>query len=123
DQSIRHLHAKEFFMSEITMNDLLSQEVKRDPHTFYAHLRSKEPLYYIEELDTWLVTTYEDALFVLKDPRFTKDNRKIVQPENKQEAFSMRTMLMVDPPDHTRLRSLVSKAFTPRMIEQLRPRI
>jgi cytochrome P450 len=115
-------------MAEITMNDLLSQETKRDPHTFYAQLRSTEPLSYVEGLNAWVVTTYEDALFVLKDPRFTKDSRKIVQPGNGQSsaqgmAAGMRTMLMVDPPDHTRLRALVSKAFTPRMIEQLRPRI
>jgi cytochrome P450 len=113
---------RSFSMSEITMNDLLSQETKRDPHSFYAHLRSTEPLFYIEGMDTWMVTNYEDALFVLKDPRFTKDNRKI-QPVDPQADFSLRMMLMVDPPDHTRLRSLVSKAFTPRMIEQLRPRI
>ncbi|MBV9229014.1 MAG: cytochrome P450 [Chloroflexi bacterium] len=115
-------------MAEITMNDLLSQEIRRDPHRFYAQLRSTEPLFYVEGLDAWVLTSYEDALFVLKDPRFTKDNRKIVQPEDEQSAFQgmasgMRTMLMVDPPDHTRLRALVSKAFTPRMIEQLRPRI
>lgn len=115
-------------MAEITMNDFLSQETKRDPHTFYAQLRSTEPLSYVEGLNAWVVTTYEDALFVLKDPRFTKDSRKIVQPGQEQGSvqemtFHMRNMLMVDPPDHTRLRALVSKAFTPRMIEQLRPRI
>lgn len=116
-------------MTEITINDLLSQETKRDPHTFYAQLRSMEPLYYVEGLNAWVVTTYEDALFVLKDPRFTKDNRKIAQPGNGQDSLQdeaygkLRFMLMTDPPDHTRLRSLVSKAFTPRTIEQLRPRI
>lgn len=115
-------------MAEITMNDFLSQETKRDPHTFYAQLRSTEPLFYVEGLNAWVLTTYEDALFVLKNPRFTKDSRKIVRPGSEQSsaqemAFRMRTMLMVDPPDHTRLRALVSKAFTPPMIEQLRPRI
>ncbi|GHO96338.1 cytochrome P450 [Reticulibacter mediterranei] len=106
-------------MTEITMNDLLSQENKRDPHTFFAHLRSTEPIFYVEEMNSWVLTTYEDALLLLKDPRFTKDNRKVAQGGDG----GMRTLLQVDPPDHTRLRSLVSKAFTPRMIEQLRPRI
>ncbi|HLZ55336.1 MAG TPA: cytochrome P450 [Ktedonosporobacter sp.] len=115
-------------MTEITTNDFLSQETKRNPHTFYAHLRETEPLFYVEGLNAWVVTTYEDALFVLKDPRFTKDRRKIAGPGNEKSsveemASQMRNMLMVDPPDHTRLRALVSKAFTPRMIEQLRPRI
>jgi cytochrome P450 len=112
-------------MTDVTMNDLLSQETKRDPHTFFAHLRSTEPIFYVEEMHAWMVTTYEDALFVLKDPRFIKDYRKIAQPdETAQDAFeNLRSLLQVDPPDHTRLRSLVSKVFTPRMIEQLRPRI
>lgn len=112
-------------MTDVTMNDLLSQETKRDPHTFFAHLRSTEPIFYVEEMNTWVLTTYEDALLLLKDPRFTKDNRKIVQFNNLAQGVDggLRTLLQVDPPDHTRLRSLVSKAFTPRMIEQLRPRI
>src|SRR5438132_14352978 len=100
-------------MAEITMNDLLAQETKRNPHTFYARLRSTEQLYYVEGLNAWVLTTYEDALFLLKDPRFTKDHRKIVQPENGESsgqeiASHMRNMLMVDPPDHTRLLALVS---------------
>lgn len=117
-------------MAEFTMNDIVSQETKRDPQSFYGPLRSSsEPLAYIEGLNAWLLTTYEDTLWLLKDPRFTKDIRKVSQmnrgmdPRMESMASQMRTMLMVDPPDHTRLRSLVSKAFTPRMIEQMRPRI
>jgi cytochrome P450 PksS len=111
------------------MDDILSQEVKRNPHVFYTQLRSAEPLVYVEGMNAWLLTTYEDALWLLKDPRFTKDLRRVSPPDGKanplheQLAARMRNMLMTDPPDHTRLRSLVSKAFTPRMIEQLRPRI
>lgn len=106
------------------INTLLSQETKRDPHTFYAQLRSMEPVVYMEELNAWLVTTYEDAMFVLKDPRFIKDAQKVELPADREEmSQGLRAMLMVDPPDHTRLRALVSKAFTPRMIENLRPRI
>lgn len=115
-------------MAEITLETFISQEFKRDPHTFYAHLRSTEPVFYVEGLNAWILTNYEDALWLLKDPRFTKDSRKIAQEGTMSEgamelASQMRNMLMVDPPDHTRLRSLVSKAFTPRMIEQMRPRI
>ncbi|HTK11424.1 MAG TPA: cytochrome P450 [Ktedonobacteraceae bacterium] len=116
-------------MAEITMNNLLAQETIRNPHAFYAQLRTETPLYYVEEMNAWVLTTYEDALWLLKDPRFTKDSRKITPPEGEQNprmeemAAHMRNMLMTDPPDHTRLRSLVSKAFTPRMIELLRPRI
>jgi cytochrome P450 len=112
-------------MTDITMDDLLSQETKRDPHTFFAHLRSTEPIFYVEEMQAWMVTTYEDALFVLKDPRFTKDYRTIAQPDEISQRLggNLRMLLQLDPPDHTRIRSLVSNVFTPRMIEQLRPRI
>lgn len=112
-------------MTNIAMNDFLSQETRRNPHAFYEPLRSTEPLLYVEGLNAWVLTTYEDALWLLKDPRFIKDAQKVFSLEGRQQemASRMRNMLMVDPPDHTRLRSLVSKAFTPRMIEQLRPRI
>lgn len=114
-------------MTQIKLHDFLSQETKRNPHVFYAQLRSVEPLHYVEEMNAWLTTTYEDALFVLKDPRFTKDRRKVLPPQQEEHhALSesiFQNMLSVDPPDHSRLRRLVSKAFTPRMIEQLRPRI
>lgn len=115
-------------MTDITMNDLIAQETKRHPHAFYAQLRVTEPLTYVKGLNAWVLTTYEDALWLLKDPRFTKDSRKIAHLKDEQQRYeeiaaTMRNMLMTDPPDHTRLRSLVSRAFTPRMIEQLRPRI
>jgi cytochrome P450 len=111
-------------MDNLMINDFMSQAVKRDPHTFYAQLRATEPLFYVEEMGAWVLTRYEDALLILKDPRFIKDPLKLVQSESGPDHLSeMRMMLMTDPPDHTRLRGLVSKAFTPRMIEQLRPRI
>ncbi|MGH2506958.1 MAG: cytochrome P450 [Ktedonobacteraceae bacterium] len=73
------------------------------------------------------MTTYEDALWLFKDPRFTKDRNKLPELEEQRDeswgTFTMRNLLMVDPPDHSRLRSLVSKAFTPRMIEHLRQQI
>lgn len=114
-------------MTEMTLSDLLAQETKSNPHAFYSQLRSTEPIIYVEGLDAWLLTTYEDALWLFKDPRFTKDRRKFPELEAQQDeswgTFAMRNLLMVDPPDHTRLRRLVSKAFTPRMIEHLRPQI
>lgn len=114
-------------MAELTMSDLLTHEAKSTPHVFYARLRSTEPLIYIEGLDAWLLTTYEDALWLFKDSRFTKDRRKLSPSEEQRDetwgTFDLRTLLMVDPPDHTRLRRLVSKAFTPRMIEHQRSHI
>ncbi|GCE07548.1 cytochrome P450 family protein [Dictyobacter aurantiacus] len=124
--------------THISMHDLLAQETKRDSQAFYARLRAQAPLIYVESLlgtqGAWIVTSYDDALSILKDTRFTRDAQKIVPTYNKQLPDTekeevtrfitwRRDMLSVDPPDHTRLRGLVSKVFTPRMIEQLRPRI
>lgn len=119
---------------KITVSDLLTPETKRNPSAFYAHLRAQEPLTYVDDFlgmgKAWIVTNYDDAIALLKDPRFTKDRRKVLSAGDEQTSIPespflalMQNMLMVDPPNHTRLRSLVSKAFTPRMIEQLRPRI
>ena len=125
-------------MQQITISDLAAQETKRDPIAFYAHLREQGPLTYLANFSelggAWIATNYDDVITILKDPRFIRDRQKLLAPEHGQGSpaqgtFVQRTfawrrdMLMVDPPDHTRLRSLVSKVFTPRMIEHLRPRI
>ena len=124
-------------MAQITLADLLSQDTKRDPIAFHTHVREQGPLVHMTGMpgtnDAWLVTNYDDAIAVLKDPRFIKDVQKLpdrgLDPDSKNADIIRqflqwrRDMLTVDPPDHTRLRGLVSKAFTPRMIEQLHPRI
>ncbi len=92
------------------------------------------PLYRFEMSNgkhAWMVTRYDDALAIIKDPRIVKDIRRVLPPESESNGVSGSDvlsmlrfhMLSSDPPDHTRLRRLVSKVFTPRMIEQLRPRI
>ena len=79
----------------------------------------------------WLVTRYEDVLGILKDERIVKDRLNALSSEENAKTPWLpdvfkpltRNMLDVDEPDHTRLRALVRKAFTPRLIEQLRGRI
>ena len=73
--------------------------------------------------DGWLVSRYADVLSVLKDPRLAKDPRSAsgTAKEPWVPGFLkplQRNMLDLDPPDHTRLRGLVHKAFTPRLVEQ-----
>ena len=78
-----------------------------------------------------LVTRYDDVVAVLKDDRFSKDRFSGLIPElvGKQPWMPAmfrplaRNMLDLDPPDHTRLRAVVQSAFTPRIVEQMRPRI
>ena len=112
-------------MTQISASDLFAQQNNLDPYTFYQRLREQGPLFsvanYMGTGRAWIATNYEDAIAILKDPRLIK-NKPVSQQETRMSIFR-RNMLMVDPPDHTRLRSLVSKGFTPRMIEQLRPRI
>ncbi|MEU6599711.1 cytochrome P450 family protein [Streptomyces flaveolus] len=103
-----------------------------DPFPLYRRLREEGPVrraIIAGGLDAWLVTRYEDGLAALSDPRLSSDVRdasdpRLVEqlPEFERESM-MSTMLRSDPPDHTRLRRLVSKAFTARRIAELRPRI
>ena len=110
----------------VHLHELNSQETKRHPQVFFGQLREGRGPYFVEGLNAWVTTSYEDALFVLRDPRLTKDRRKLEAARDKvlaEQALEYPHLLLVDPPDHSRLRRLVSKAFTPKMIEQLRPRI
>jgi cytochrome P450 len=107
-------------------------EFRMDPYAAYHALRSSEPVYFSPMLRGWVLTRYADIAAVLQDPRFSTDRqqanifRSLGLLRSLQPDFSLaitRNLLMLDPPDHTRLRRLVSKAFTPRVIEGLRPRI
>ncbi|MCM2998269.1 cytochrome P450 [Paenibacillus cellulositrophicus] len=126
-------------MKDITSSDLVAPETMRDFNAFYQKLvHRQERLCRLDDFfgmgEAWIAFRYEDVSAILKDPRFLSDRRKFPsQQQSSPEKSSvnellewfknMPNMLMVDPPDHTRLRRLVSKAFTPRMIEDLRPRI
>lgn len=105
-----------------------------DPHAYYARLRETAPVQRSALPDgqtVWVLTRYADVEAAFADPRLVKDPRNALTPEQlarmpvRPEAtrYSRTNMLSRDPPDHTRLRRLVLKAFTPRMVEQLRPRI
>lgn len=129
-------------MEKITGNDFASPETMRDFLAFYKRLAGQqEPLYRLEDFfgrgPAWVAFRHEDVVAILKDPRFVKDMRKLSPPQDQREPSQenasvnkflewtkkMPNMLTVDPPDHTRLRRLASKAFTPHTIEGLRPRI
>ncbi|MBP2326310.1 cytochrome P450 [Kibdelosporangium banguiense] len=77
----------------------------------------------------WLITGYEEARAALTDPRFSRDDRKAPEwlhqhaEQHRIDSSLGRNMLDCDPPEHTRLRQVVKKAFTPRRIEALRPRV
>ena len=96
-----------------------SATILSDPYGVYQELRRKDPVHRMRLIDAWALTRYRDVDAVLRDhARFSNEVLTGVV-----ERTGVVSMLDRDPPDHTRLRSLVSQAFTPRAIERLRPRI
>ncbi|GLW90884.1 cytochrome P450 family protein [Actinokineospora globicatena] len=114
----------------------ISADFFQDPHRVYADLRRTGPVRRVvlpRGVRGWLVTRYADAKAVLSDPRISKDyvqagvllerNREPDSPRPEFGQDLQAHMLNTDPPDHTRLRKLVNKAFTVRGVGHLRPRI
>jgi len=118
----------------VSIAELLKDpEIRADPYPTYARLRETGPL--VPTIyGTLIVTRHADAFTVLRDARFSSNARHQAGHEqfvemarqlglaDLQDLFE-RVMLFADPPDHTRLRRIVSKAFTPRTVEDMRPRI
>ncbi len=116
--------------------NLASPQVKANPFPFYAQLRAETPVYRMTlnrpaNDPLWIITRYQDVASVLKDERFVKDLRNALPPDQKPKTnwrpnffyIMDNNMLAMDAPDHTRLRALVHKVFTPARIEQMRLRL
>ncbi len=99
--------------------------VMADPYPYYRLMRERDPVHWNGAIRTWFLTRHADVSQLLRDDRFSADRTQSERyiPPPPERARAARSMLVVDPPDHTRLRNLVNNAFTPRMVEQLRPRI
>src|SRR4030088_452521 len=106
-------------IADVPNNHPLLVQFREDPYPLYRYLHAAAPVQWNDVLGAWTLVRYADVVEALTDARFSAD-RNIDPFEGYTVAKSM---LVSDPPDHTRLRGLVQKAFTPRMIEQLRPRI
>ncbi|MGZ3617177.1 MAG: cytochrome P450 family protein [Ktedonobacteraceae bacterium] len=119
-----------------TQVDVTSANFKTNPFPFYAQLRAEAPVFPVTismptKQRAWLITRYSDVQDVLKDARFDKNPRNAMSPEQLKKRPWIppmfkpleQNMLDLDSPDHTRLRALVHKAFTPRLIEQMRDEI
>jgi cytochrome P450 len=106
---------------------LVPPEEWGDPHPHYHRMRAATPILSVPEWDEYVFTRWEDCERILRDPTMSADpSRRRLQVPFMDFGEGMErpsTMLMMDPPDHTRLRKLVSKAFTPRTVEQLRPHV
>jgi cytochrome P450 len=102
----------------------------QDPLAYFARMRAEGPVTPVAAPGggrTWMVTRYTDVRAALADPRLHKDwAGKLAGPDwvpDEAGGFLSAHLLNADPPDHTRLRKLVTKAFTPRRVAELRPRI
>jgi cytochrome P450 len=118
--------------------NLISPEMHANPYPAFSWLRAHAPVHQVTmgSRQVWIISRYQDVEAVLKDQRFVRNERNAFDPsefaqrfayrleqEQTGHAFLYHQMLNLDPPDHTRLRALVSLSFTPRLIEQWRERI
>src|SRR5262245_24839821 len=111
---------------------LRSDALRRDPYPLYARLRREAPVYRSDAWSGFILTRYADVAAGFRDKRLSSDRSRAFGrglPPALQEELApvLRNVaswaLLVDPPAHTRLRALVTKAFTPRVVERLTPKI
>ncbi|MFN8052096.1 MAG: cytochrome P450 [Acidimicrobiales bacterium] len=99
--------------------------VHEDPYPFYARLRAEAPLYRNDELEFWALSRHADVAAAFRDSaRFSSaDGVSLDKLASGPNAHKTMSFLAMDPPRHTRMRSLVARGFTPRRVVELEPRI
>jgi cytochrome P450 len=119
-------------MHERLVYDPSNPGFRADPYPVYAYLREHEPLHWSDSRLIRVVSRYDDVARVLRSPDVSRDidvaaidfdEVELKRRDVRRSRGGAKSMLNLDPPDHTRLRALVSKAFTPRTVERLRPRV
>jgi cytochrome P450 len=102
----------------------LSPAVQNDPYPYYAELRDKAPVAWIEPMQAWAVSRYSDVDFALRNPRlFSSGLWNTAASGDLVAVPEAPGLLSMDPPDHTRMRKLANKGFTPRLIREMEPRV
>src|ERR1700689_962112 len=106
-------------------SDLLKPEVIADPYPFVSDLREHDPVHWSDAHRAWLLTRYGDVVSAFNDPRMSSNRvRPLVEAMSEERRAKVgRVMVMIqdwmvvsDPPEHTRLRKLVARAFSPKRI-------
>ena len=113
-------------MGERVEDDLLGDEVVRDPQTFYGRIRERTPVHWNARYHSWLLTRYDDVVMGYRSPAFSAARTGPLEhrPEMADaSAVLSRWMVFTDPPEHTRLRRACALAFAPRRVAMLEPRI
>ena len=112
--------------------ELFCQSRLSNPYPLYHRLREEEPVHFSAVLQTWMITRYEDVKVLLADDRLSSNRMAFylnpLAPKSREELRPLTEYMsqwtsMQDPPDHTRLRGLINRAFTPKSLEELTPRI
>ncbi len=113
----------------MTQYDLNSAEFLANPYPTYDQLRANDPIYWSAENGYWILTRYADIASLIQNPKLSSNRigaHAGRMPDQAKAHFSpffkavSSWMLMIDPPDHTRLRGIVNKAFTPHVVENMR---
>jgi cytochrome P450 len=121
----------------LSLTALQDPTLRANPYPFYERLRSNAPVHWDAGMGVgggWVLTRHADVMAALRDPRVSAERLEPPEgtdwlpPEYREAARQVframpHQLLFLEPPDHTRLRGLVSKAFTPRLVEAWRPRI
>ncbi|MGD0127987.1 MAG: cytochrome P450 [Terriglobia bacterium] len=114
---------------------LVSREFMEDPYPIMRQLREDDPVHWSDSIGGWILTRYNDIVTTFKDlSHFSNEGRlakavEYLPAETRakfktfEDYYRLKSLIHSDPPDHTRLRGLVTKAFTPRVVEAMRPRI
>ncbi|MBM4254751.1 MAG: cytochrome P450 [Deltaproteobacteria bacterium] len=113
-------------------DNLSAPDVIADPYPYFHQLRAEDPVHWNPQWGGWILTRYDDVQASFQDRRLSADRMspfmaglKKAEAQELQPSYQIfsKWMVFTDPPQHTRLRMLVNKAFTPRRVEGLRPRI
>ncbi len=103
---------------------LFTPDFYRYPYAVYSALRRRDPVHWDEKHQIWVVTRYADVAAALVNPLLVRGAGEVtIETDDPLRRVLSRMMLFSEPPGHTRLRLLVNRAFTPRRIDGMRPRI
>ena len=97
--------------------------IHEDPYPTYARLREEAPVYYSEKRDFYALSRHADVLEAFRDPVNYSNEYGVSLEQDVKEARAVMSFLGMDPPEHTRIRTLISSGFTPRRVRALEPRI
>lgn len=99
--------------------DPFDESLKDDPHPLWRRMRDEAPLYRNDQYDFWALSRFDDVDAVSRDPQIFSSAHGTVLELMSEEAWPHPMMIFLDPPEHTKLRRLVSRAFSPRRVAEL----